>query len=145
MLVQPYLFFDGRCQEALDFYRKTLGAEVTMLTHFKDGPKPTAQASADCPDAGSIPGDKVMHAQFQVGETTILASDGRCQGRPEFKGFSLSITVPNDEMARRLFNALAESGGQIQMPMEKTFFSTSFGMVADRFGVSWMVYVAPMK
>jgi PhnB protein len=86
-----------------------------------------------------------MHAQFQVGETTILASDGRCQGRPEFKGFSLSITVPNDDTARRLFNALAESGGQIQMPMGKTFFSSSFGMVADRFGVSWMVYVAPKK
>ena len=132
----PYLFFDGRCEEALAFYRKTLGAEVKMLMRWKDHPEPDPNMS---PPNGA---DKVMHAQFRIGDTTVLASDGRCQGQPKFQGFSLSLTVPNDGEAKRLFGALAE-GGQVQMPLAKTFFSSSFGMVADRFGVSWMVYVAP--
>jgi PhnB protein len=128
--VQPYLFFDGRCDEALEFYRKALGAEIGMLMRFKDSPEP-------CGDAAP---DKVMHASFCVGGSTILASDGRCSGKPAFEGFGLSLTVPNAAEAERLFNALAD-GGQVQMPLAKTFFSPSFGMVADRFGVSWMVYV----
>jgi PhnB protein len=130
--IQPYLFFDGRCDEALEFYRKTLGAEVGMLMRFKDSPEP-------CGDAAP---DKVMHASFRVGQTTILASDGRCSGKPTFEGFALSLTVPNAGEAESLFNALAD-GGQVQMPLTKTFFSPRFGMVADRFGVSWMVYVMP--
>ena len=135
MQVQPYLFFDGRCEEALEFYRSALGAEVTSLHRFKDSPEPHAP--------GMIPSgaeNKVMHASFRVGSTTVLASDGRCAGRPSFQGFSLSITVPNDADAERLFTALGQ-GGQVQMPLTKTFFSSRFGMVADRFGVSWMVYV----
>ena len=136
MEIQPYLFFDGRCEEALTFYRKTLGAEVKMLMRWKDHPEPDPNMS---PPNGA---DKVMHAQFRIGDTTVLASDGRCQGQPKFQGFSLSLTVPNDGEAKRLFGALAE-GGQVQMALAKTFFSSSFGMVADRFGVSWMVYVAP--
>ena len=135
MQVQPYLFFDGRCEEALDFYRSALGAEVTSLHRFKDSPEPHAP--------GMIPSgaeNKVMHASFRVGSTTVLASDGRCTGHPSFQGFSLSITVPNDAEAERRFAALAD-GGQVQMPLTKTFFSSRFGMVADRFGVSWMVYV----
>jgi PhnB protein len=134
MQVQPYLFFDGRCEEALEFYRSALGAEVTMLMRFKDSPDP-----AMLPPGGE---SKVMHAAFRVGETTILASDGRCLGRPSFEGFALSLTVPDDAQAERLFASLADSG-QVQMPLTKTFFSSSFGMVADRFGVSWMIYVAP--
>ena len=137
MQVQPYLFFDGRCEEAVEFYRKTLGAEVTMLMRFKDSPEPHAP--------GMIPPgaeDKVMHASLRIGETTVLASDGRCLGRPNFQGFSLSLTVPDDAEATRRFAALAD-GGKVQMPLAKTFFSSRFGMVADRFGVSWMVYVAP--
>ena len=135
MQVQPYLFFDGRCEEALDFYRSALGAEVTSLHRFKDSPEPHAP--------GMIPSgaeNKVMHASFRVGSTTVLASDGRCTGHPSFQGFSLSLTVPNDAEAERLFAALGQ-GGQVQMPLTKTFFSSRFGMVADRFGVSWMVYV----
>ena len=135
MQVQPYLFFDGRCEEALDFYRSALGAEVTSLHRFKDSPEPHAP--------GMIPPgaeNKVMHASFRVGSTTVLASDGRCTGHPSFQGFSLSLTVPNDAEAERLFAALGQ-GGQVQMPLSKTFFSSHFGMVADRFGVSWMVYV----
>ena len=135
MQVQPYLFFDGRCEEALDFYRSALGAEVTSLHRFKDSPEPHAP--------GMIPpgaDNKVMHASFRVGGTTVLASDGRCTGHPSFQGFSLSLTVPNDAEAERLFAALGQ-GGQVQMPLSKTFFSSRFGMVADRFGVSWMVYV----
>jgi PhnB protein len=134
MQVQPYLFFEGRCEEAVEFYRRALGAEVEMLMRFKDSPEPTMAP----PGAG----DKVMHMSLRIGETTVLASDGRCQGRPGFQGFSLSLTVPNDAEAERLFASLA-GGGQVQMPLTKTFFSPRFGMVADRFGVSWMIYVAP--
>jgi PhnB protein len=134
MLVQPYLFFEGRCEEALAFYRGALGAEVTMLMRFRESPDPGMVAPGT--------GDKVMHASFRIGETTVLASDGRCQGAPSFQGFALSLTVPNEAEAERLFGALGD-GGQVQMPMTKTFFSPRFGMVADRFGVSWMVYVTP--
>ena len=136
MLVQSYLFFDGRCDEAIEFYRRTLGAEVTMLMRFKDSPEPH--------QPGMIPPgseNKVMHSSLRIGETTVMASDGRCLGRPSFQGFSLSLTVPNDAEAERLFAKLAD-GGQVQMPLAKTFFSSRFGMVADRFGVSWMIIVA---
>ncbi|HSB77704.1 MAG TPA: VOC family protein [Candidatus Methylomirabilis sp.] len=136
MQVQPYLFFDGRCEEAIEFYRKALGAEVTMLMRFKDSPEPH-QPGMIPPDAG----DKVMHMSFRIGDTTLLASDGRCLGQSSFQGFSLSLVVPELAEAERLFAALAD-GGQVQMPFTKTFFSPGFGMVADRFGVSWMVYVA---
>ncbi len=134
MQVQPYLFFEGRCEEALAFYRTTLGAEVIDLMHFKDNPDP----QMGC--AGSMPPDAVMHACFKIGETTLMASDGMTSGKPEFKGITLSLTVPSDTEAKRLFEALGQ-GGQVQMPLAKTFFSSSFGMVADRFGVSWMVVV----
>jgi PhnB protein len=137
MLVQPYLFFDGRCEEAVEFYKSALGAEVAMLMRFKNSPEP--------PAPGMVPpgaGDKVMHTSFRIGDTTVMASDGRCQGRPSFQGFALSLTARDDAEAERLFAALAE-GGQVQMPLAKTFFSSRFGMVADRFGVPWMVVVAP--
>ena len=132
MQVQPYLFFEGRCEEAVEFYRSALGAEVTMLMRFKDSPDP----------AMISPGteDKVMHASLRIGQTTVLASDGRCEERPTFQGFSLSLTVPSETEADRLFASLGD-GGQVQMPLTRTFFSPRFGMVADRFGVSWMIYV----
>jgi PhnB protein len=133
MQVQPYLFFDGRCDEALEFYQGALGAEVTMLMRFKDSPDP-----GSCP-AGAQ--DKVMHASLRIGDSTVLASDGRCQGRPSFEGFALSLTASDDAEAERLFAALG-AGGQVQMPLAKTFFASRFGMVADRFGVPWMIYVA---
>ena len=136
MLIQPYLFFDGRCEEAIEFYRTALGAEVTMLLRFKDSPEP---AQCPLPPGGE---EKVMHSSFRIGETTVMASDGRCQGQPSFQGFSLSLTVPDISEADRLFAALAE-GGQVQMPLGETFFSPRFGMVADRFGVSWMIIVEP--
>ncbi|MDB5761457.1 MAG: 3-demethylubiquinone-9 3-methyltransferase [Herminiimonas sp.] len=137
MQVQPYLFFDGRCEEAVEFYRKALGAEVTMLMRFKDSPEPH--------QPGMVPPgseNKVMHASFRIGDTTVMASDGRCLGRPSFQGFSLSLTAPDAAAAERLFAALAD-GGQVQMPLTKTFYSPCFGMVADRFGVAWMIIVAP--
>ncbi len=136
MQVQPYLFFDGRCEEAVEFYRKALGAEVTMLMRFKDSPEPH--------QPGMVPPgseNKVMHATFRIGDATVMASDGRCQGRPTFQGFSLSIAAPDAAKADTLFASLAE-GGQVQMPLTKTFWSPRFGMVADRFGVSWMISVA---
>ena len=135
MLVQPYVFFDGRCEEALEFYRNVLGAEITMLMRFRDAP--------DRPPPGMLaPGadGKIMHASFRIGDAEVLASDGRCFGKPEFRGFSLSLTVASEAEAERAFAALAE-GGEVQMPLGKTFFATRFGMVADRFGVPWMVIV----
>src|SRR6266498_5088330 len=118
-MVQPYLFFDGRCEEALDFYSKTLGAKVEAVAHFKDSPDPTM----------CMPGidqNKVMHACFRIGANTIMASDGRCTGRPSFQGFSLSLTLAEEAEADRLFAALAK-GGQVQMPLATTFFSPRFG------------------
>jgi PhnB protein len=134
MQVAPYLFFDGRCEEALNFYRKAIGAEVQMMMRFKESPEPPMVPPGN--------GDKVMHATFRVGDTNILASDGRCGGQPKMEGFALSLTVRDAAEAQRVFAALGE-GGKVQMPLTKTFFSDSFGMVADRFGVSWMVYVEP--
>src|SRR6058998_1696709 len=132
MQIQPYLYFDGRCEEAVEFYHRTLGAEVTMLMRFKDSPDRTM-----VPPGAE---DKVMHMSFRIGDTTVLASDGRCLGQPSFQGFALALTVPSDSEAERLFASLAE-GGQVQMPLAQTFFSSRFGMVADRFGVGWMIHV----
>lgn len=136
MLVQPYLIFNGRCEEALNFYKNAIGAEVTTLMRFKDNPEPNQ----------SSPGvaDKIMHSSFRVGETDVMASDGRCDDRIIFQGFALSITAVNAAEADNLFAALSE-GGQVQMPMTETFFSPRFGMVADKFGVSWMVLAERKK
>jgi PhnB protein len=132
MQVQPYLFFDGRGDEAADFYRRVLGAEIVMLMRYKDGPDP-----AMAPPGSA---DKVMHLALRIGDSMVLGSDGRCTGQANFQGFALSLTAASDAEADRLFAALSD-GGQIQMPMAKTFFASRFGMVADRFGVAWMVYV----
>jgi PhnB protein len=132
MRVQTYLCFEGHCEEALEFYHSALGAEVTMLSRFKDSP-----------DSGMVTAgteNKVMHACFRIGDTDVLASDGRCQGNPNFQGFSLSLTAKDDVDAQRLFDSLAK-GGNVQMPLTKTFFSPSFGMVSDRFGVTWMIWL----
>jgi len=135
MNVEPYLFFDGRCEEALDFYREKLGAEISMMMRYSESPEP-------CDPNMVPPGweNKVMHATFRIGNSNVMAADGKCEGQPKFDGFSLSLTVPDTKTADRMFAALAD-GGEVQMPLTKTFFSPSFGIVADRFGVSWMVYV----
>lgn len=133
MYVQAYLNFDGRCEEAVEFYRKALGAEVQTLMRYKEAPEP--------PPPGMVaPGseNKVMHAAFRIGDTTVMASDGPCSGKPSFHGVSLAITVADTAAADRVFQALGD-GGKVQMPLAKTFFSPGFGMVADRFGVAWMV------
>lgn len=132
-MIEPYLFFDGRAEEAIEFYRKNLGAEVERMMRFKENPEPQNNPPGSA--------EKIMHASFRIGESRVMASDGQCSGKPSFQGFSLSLTVADEKEADRLFAALAE-GGKIQMPMNKTFFSPRFGMVADRFGVSWMVIVA---
>ena len=136
MLLKPYLFFDGRCEEALEFYRNTLGAEVKLLMRYKDSPEPH-------PPGMVPPGfeNKVMHATIQIGDNELMAADD-CQGHPTFQGFSLSLTVPAEAEADRLFRALA-AGGQVKMPLTKTFFSPKFGMLTDRFGIGWMVHVTP--
>jgi PhnB protein len=133
MHVQPYLNFDGRCDEALEFYKKALGAKVGMLMRFKDAP-----------DKSMItPGseNKVMHSQVQVGDTTVLMSDGRCTGEANFHGIALALSVDSEAEADKIFAGLAD-GGQVQMPLGKTFFSPRFGMLSDKFGVGWMIIVA---
>ena len=135
MYVEPYLFFDGRCEEALAFYREAVGAETTFLLRFKDSPEPHEEG---CVQPGMA--DKVMHAAFKIGDTVIMASDGRCEGKPAFQGFALTISVCDEAEADRVFDRLA-AGGQVQMPLAKTFFSPRFGMLTDRFGVMWMVIV----
>jgi PhnB protein len=132
--VQPYLFFGGRCEEALEFYGKAVGAEIVMLSRFKDAPEMKPEMP-ECFD------EKVMHATVRIGSSMFLASDGRCEGDPEFEGFSMAINVPTESEAEQLFNALSE-GGAVVMPLEKTFWAPKFGMVQDRFGVGWMVSVA---
>jgi len=136
MQVQPYLFFNGRCEEALEFYKKSLGAKVEMLMRNKESPEP--------PPPGMLPPgseNKVMHASFRIGDTVVMASDGRCSGQPSFQGFSLSIDATDTASAKRIFDALVD-GGSAQMPLTKTFWSPCFGMLTDRFGVAWMVGVA---
>jgi PhnB protein len=132
----PYLFFDGRCEEALEFYKKALGAKVEMLMRFKESPDPPP------PDCAPTDSNKVMHASLRIGDAVVMASDGMAQGKPEFKGFSLSVDAKDEADADRKFAALAD-GGQVQMPLGETFFARRFGMVADKFGVGWMVIAGP--
>lgn len=136
-IVQPYLFFNGVCEQAVEFYRKVLGAQVEMMMRFKDSPEPHAP--------GMVPPgfeNKIMHASFRIGETTVMASDGCGDQKVPFQGFSLSLSVPSEADADRVFAGLSE-GGQVQMPLTKTFWSPRFGMLADRFGVGWMISVTP--
>ncbi len=135
MNVNPYLSFEGRCEEAIEFYKSAIGAEVNTLMRFKDMPKSSSEK-------GPTPGteNKVMHAALRIGDTTVFASDGRCTGEAKFSGMTLSLSPSNDAQAAKIFSALA-NGGKISMPLGKTFFASSFGMVTDRFGVPWMVVV----
>ena len=135
-IVQAYLFFDGKCDEAIEFYKKALGAELTMLMRYKHSPEPPP------PGCGPEDANKVMHANFRIGETQIMASDGRATGKPNFQGFALSLSVKTEPEADKAFHALAK-GGKVEMPLGKTFFSARFGMVVDKFGVFWMVMVTP--
>lgn len=135
MQVQPYLFFEGRGEEAIEFYKKTLGAKVDMMMRYKESPEKDKNSAPPNSD------NKIMHAAFKVGDTLVMGSDGMCSGKPEFKGFSLTITAKDDAEAEKTFAALSD-GGQVRMPLTKTFFSSKFGMVADKFGVGWMVIVA---
>ena len=130
MRVQPYLSFEGRCEEALEFYRRAIGAEVTALVRFSESPDPASVAPGTA--------DKVMHSSFRIGESELMATDGECTGRGGFTGISLTLTGKDDADTARLFDALAD-GGKVEMPLTPTFFSSSFGMLSDRFGVRWMI------
>ena len=134
-IVQPYLFFGGRCDEALEFYGNALGAQVDFIMRYNECPEPK-------PPGRIPPGfeKKVMHATFHIGGTTLMASDG-CEASAKFEGFSLSLSVPAEAEAKRAFDALA-TGGRVEMPLGKTFWSPCFGMLTDRFGIGWMVSVA---
>lgn len=132
MQIQSYLFFDGRCDEAIEFYKSVFGAEVGMLMRWKDSPDKSM-----CTPANE---NKVMHSSVTIGESRVMMSDGRNSGAPKFEGFALSVNAKDDADADRMFNALAV-GGQVTMPMSKTFFAPRFGMVADKFGMHWMILV----
>jgi PhnB protein len=138
MAIEPYLFFNGCCEEALEFYRTALNAEVLMTMRYKESP--------EAPPPGMVPAgwdDKIMHASLRVGDANIMASDGCTEGG-NFQGFSLSLTAADEADARNKFNALSQ-GGQVQMPIGKTFWSPCFGMVTDRFGLGWMIGVEGAK
>jgi len=136
-IVQPYLFFNGNCEQAVEFYRESLGAEVEMMMRFKDSPEPM-------PSGVLAPGyeSKVMHTSFRIGQTTVMASDGCAPEKTNFQGFSLSLSVSSEAEADRCFAALSD-GGKVTMPLNKTFWSPRFGMLEDRFGVGWMISVFP--
>ena len=136
--IQPYLFFNGSCEQAVEFYATALGAEIQMTMRYKDSPEPA--------QPGMVPPgfeNKIMHTSFRIGQTTIMASDGCSADKPNFQGFTLALSVPNEAEADRVFAALSK-GGQVRMPLAKTFWSPRFGMVTDRFGVGWMVSVPGM-
>jgi PhnB protein len=138
-VIQPYLFFNGSCEEAVAFYQKAIGAQVEMMMRFKDSP--------DSPPPGTVPPgyeNKIMHTSFRVGGSVVMASDGCAEGKANFQGFSLSLTVPDEAEADRVFAALSD-GGQVQMPLDKTFWSPRFGMLTDRFGLGWMISVLPAE
>jgi PhnB protein len=134
MQIQPYLFFEGRTEEALEFYKSKLGADVEFMMRYKENPDPRYNP----PNSG----EKVMHSCFRIGDTQVMASDGNCTGKPSFQGFSLTFNAKDEADAKRRFQALAE-GGQVNLPLSETFFAKSFGMVADRFGLNWMVMAGP--
>jgi PhnB protein len=134
MLIEPYLYFDGRCEEAINFYREALGADVVAMMRFKENPSPEHNPPGS--------DEKIMHALLRIGESNVMMSDGMCSGQPGFQGISLSLMAADVAEADRLFAALGD-GGQVQMPMGETFFAKRFGMVADRFGVSWMILAEP--
>lgn len=136
-IIQPYLFFNGNCEEAVEFYRKALGAEVQMTMRFKDSP--------DTPPPGTVPPgyeDKIMHTSFKVGQSVIMASDGCSNEKTNFNGFSLSLSLATQAEAEKAFAALSQ-GGQVNMPLTKTFWSPCFGMLQDKFGIGWMITVFP--
>jgi len=139
-LIEPYLFFDGNCEEAVEFYCEKLGAKVEMMMRY-----------SECPDelppemSGEENAVKIMHVSFTIGGNRIMASDGGCgpdSGPPRFGGISLSIGLDDESEAKRLFDQLAE-GGKVEMPLGKTFWSPCFGTLTDKFGLDWMINVAP--
>jgi PhnB protein len=133
MQIEPYLNFDGRCDEAIEFYKLALGAQVEMLMRFKQSPEPHGH--------GPEVGEKVMHSSLKIGQSRMMVSDGYCKGGPKFQGIAMSLTVASPEEAAKVFGALS-IGGKINMPLTKTFFSPSFGMLDDKFGVGWMIMAA---
>ena len=132
MQIQPYLFFEGRAEEAIEFYKKSVGAKVEMVMRFKEAP----DQSMISPGSG----EKVMHGAIKIGDSIVLMSDGRNSGKPNFQGFSLTLYPKDEAEADKLFGALS-AGGEVRMPMDKTFFAKRFGMLADKFGVGWMIIV----
>jgi PhnB protein len=135
MAVTPYLFLDGRCEEAIEFYKKNLGAEVGMMMRFKDAP-----ADAKCPEGNA---NKIMHACITINGAPVMLSDGDAKNKMKFEGFALALDAKDAAQGERMFNALSQ-GGQVRQPLTETFFAQRFGMLADKFGVGWMI-TAGMK
>ena len=138
MIVQPYLNFDGRCEEAVEFYKSALGAKVELMMRCKDAPLAAGQKLSP----GSE--DKILHVALRVGDSLLMASDGYVTNAPVFKGFTLSLSASDPAHAKRLFDGLSP-GGKVTMPLQETFYSPCFGMLEDKFGMGWMVIVQPTK
>jgi PhnB protein len=132
MRIEPYIFFEGCAEQAAHFYQATLGAEIIALLRYSEAPDPT-MCPVDDPE-------KVMHMNLRIGDSVVMGSDGNCSGEARFQGFALTLNAKDVNEAEKLFGLLAD-GGQVQMPLEETFFSPAFGMLADRFGVPWMIHV----
>jgi PhnB protein len=138
MTVAPYLSFEGSCEAALAFYRDALGAEIGAMMRYSEAP-PGGGAPPGCTPP---PADKIMHAQFTLAGTLIMASDGMASGKREFKGIDLNLMVDTPDQAQRYFDALSP-GGTVRMPLGPTFYAQAFATVQDKFGVGWMIY-APL-
>ena len=137
MKVESLITFGGRCEEALEFYKKSVGAEVTALMRWKESPDAAMKGPPGY-------GEKIMHANFRIGETQLMAEDGLGDKAAEFKGMTLAIEAADDAEAKRVFTALGE-GGKVTMALMKTFWTSSFGMLTDKFGVPWVVNVTAPK
>lgn len=142
MTVQPYVSFEGRAEEAAKFYEKAIDAKIEALMRFKDAPPMEGAPPEGCQPGPAMTPEKVMHMSLKVGDTIVMGTDGMCSGRAAFQGISLALSCKTEAEANKRFAALGE-GGEVQMPLAKTFFSPAFGMVADKFGVNWMVVTTP--
>ncbi|MEE3715362.1 glyoxalase/bleomycin resistance/extradiol dioxygenase family protein [Tumidithrix elongata RA019] len=130
MQLNPYLFFNGNCQEAFEFYEQCLGGKIAMKFLNENAP-PEGQMT-------EMPGEKIMHIRLEVGDWVLMGGDCPPQMFEESKGFRVNLAIDDPAESERIFHLLAENG-TVQMPIQQTFWAFRFGMVTDRFGTPWMV------
>jgi len=135
MNVQTYLFFDGRCEEAIEFYKAVFGADLLYSMRFREGPPNLVTAENE---------EKIFHATMRFGETVINLSDDLKQERGSFGGFAILAHLDNDASAEEAFESLQE-GGRVGMPIQEVFWASRYGIVTDRFGVTWKIQAGQPK